>query len=55
MDPDDTVDHHGPDIGITFSERSLEKHSAVIEDLHIGDEILFNATLLSLGDRRHLH
>ena len=55
MDPDDTVDHHGPDIGITFSERSLERHSAVIEDLKIGDEIQFNATLISLGDRRHLH
>ena len=39
MEPDDTVDHHGPDLGLTFSERSLEKHSEEIEDLHIGDKI----------------
>jgi len=55
MDPDDTVDHHGPDLGLTFSERSLERHAKEIEDLHIGDAIKFNATLLSLGDRHHLH
>ena len=33
MEPDDTVDHHGPDLGLVFSERSLEKHAKVTEDL----------------------
>jgi len=27
----------------------------VIENLHIGDHVAFNATLISLGDRHHLH
>ena len=27
----------------------------MIEELHIGDHIVFNATLVSLGDRHHLH
>ena len=27
----------------------------MIEELHIGDHINFNATLVSLGDRHHLH
>lgn len=55
MVPDDTVDHHGPDLGVTFSEKMLEKYSEVVENLKIGDNIRFNATLLTLGDKHHLH
>lgn len=55
METSDIPDSHGADIGITFSEMSLEKHGDIIEDLHIGDHIKFNATMISLGDRHHLH
>ena len=55
MEPSDIPDGHGADIGITFSEAGLEKHGDIIEDLHIGDHIKFNATMISLGDRHHLH
>lgn len=55
MQTGDIPDGHGADLGITFSEIGLERHSQVIEDLHIGDHVKFNATLISLGDRQHLH
>lgn len=45
----------GADIGVTLSEHNLEKYSDVIENLHIGDHVAFNSTLLSLGDKHHLH
>lgn len=55
MNSSDISGEQGADIGLTFSEPNLERHSDVIEDLHIGDHIKFNATLISLGDRHHLH
>ena len=55
MNESDIPDGHGADIGLTFSEPSLERHSDVIENLHIGDHIAFNATLISMGDQHHLH
>lgn len=45
----------GADLGVTLSEHNLEKYSEVIENLHIGDHIAFNSTLISLGDKHHLH
>lgn len=55
MAESDIPDGVGADLGVTLSESNLEKYSNVIEDLHIGDHIRFNATLISLGDRHHLH
>lgn len=55
MNVSDITDGHGADLGVTFSELSLERNSEVIENLHIGDHIKFNATLISLGDSHHLH
>lgn len=55
MTTSDIEDGHGADIGVTLSESNLEKYSEVIETLKIGDHIKFNATLLSMGDRHHLH
>jgi len=55
MNDSDISGGHGADIGLTFSEPSLERHSDVIEELLIGDHIAFNATLISLGDQHHLH
>jgi len=55
MNSSDIGAGEGADIGLTFSEPSLERHSEVIEGLHIGDHINFNATLISMGDRHHLH
>lgn len=55
MNNSDITGGHGADIGLTFSEPSLERHSDVIENLKIGDHIKFNATMISLGDRHHLH
>jgi len=55
MEEADIPDGQGADLGVTFSESNLERYSEVIEDLHIGDHIQFNATMISLGDRHHLH
>lgn len=55
MNQSDIPNGNGADLGLTFSEPSLERHAEVIEDLHIGDHIRFNATLVSIGDRHHLH
>jgi hypothetical protein len=55
MNSSDIPNGNGADVGITFSELGLERHADVIEDLHIGDHINFNATLVSLGDKHHLH
>jgi hypothetical protein len=55
MEESDIPDGVGADLGVTLSESNLEKYSSVIESLHIGDHIQFNATLISLGDRHHLH
>lgn len=55
MNNSDIIEGHDSDLGLTFSEPSLERNSDVIEDLHIGDHVKFNATLISLGDRHHLH
>ena len=46
----DIPDSHGADLGVTLSESNIEKYSNVIDNLHIGDHIAFNATLISLGD-----
>jgi hypothetical protein len=46
MEPEDHKGEHGPDIGLSFSEMSLERNSEVIENLKIGDKIKFNATLI---------
>lgn len=55
MEESDIPEGVGADLGVTLSELNLEKYSSVIEDLHIGDHIRFNATMISLGDRHHLH
>ena len=55
MDSPDMPNGHGADIGVTLSEANLEKYADTIESLKIGDHINFNATLISLGDRHHLH
>ena len=55
MENSDIPDGQGADLGVTFSESNLERYSETIEDLHIGDHIKFNATMISLGDRHHLH
>ena len=55
MDESDIPDGLGADLGVTLSESNLEKNAPIIENLHIGDHINFNATLISLGDRHHLH
>lgn len=55
MNVSDITNGHGADLGVTFSELNLERHSDVIDSLHIGDHIAFNATILSLGDSHHLH
>jgi hypothetical protein len=37
MDQPDIPDGHGADLGVTLSERNLEKYSTIIESLRIGD------------------
>ena len=48
MEESDIPDGVGADLGVTLSESNLEKYSTVIESLHIGDHIQFNATLIFL-------
>ena len=55
METSDIPDGVGADLGVSLSESNLEKYSDEIESLHIGDHVKFNATLISLGDRHHLH
>ena len=51
----DIPNGHGADVGVSISEANIEKYSEAIDSLHIGDHIAFNATLMSLGDKQHLH
>lgn len=55
MDPSDGHEQMSADLGMTFSERGLERYSETIEDLKIGDHVKFNATLWSMGDPNHVH
>ena len=38
-----------------MSEMNVEKNAELLESLHLGDRIAFNATLISIGDLHHLH
>lgn len=55
MDPEDQEGAHGADLGLSLSERVLTQYKGVIDDLHRGDHVRFNATILSMGDTQHLH
>ena len=55
MDEPDIPGGQGADIGVSMSELNLEKYAPIVEDLHIGDKIYFNATLINVGDSHHLH
>jgi hypothetical protein len=55
MEPEDQPGGHGPDLGLSLSEKVLAQYKDVIDNLHRGDHIRFNATLLSMGDLQHLH
>ena len=50
MDPEDQEGAHGADLGLSLSERVLTQYKGVIDDLHRGDHVRFNATILSMGD-----
>ena len=55
MEAPDIPDGHGADLGITLSQMNVEKFATVLDEIHIGDKIAFNATLISMGDTHHLH
>lgn len=55
MENSDFNENTGADIGISISQMNVEKHAEIIENLQIGDHIRFNATIISQGDRNHLH
>lgn len=50
MEPQDQEGGHGPDLGLSLSEKVLAEYKAVIDNMHRGDRIRFNATILSMGD-----
>ena len=50
MQPADIEGAHGPDLGLSLSERILTINKDEIDGFHRGDHIRFNATLLSMGD-----
>ena len=55
MDPEDQFGGHGADLGLSLSEKVLATYKDTIDDLHRGDHVRFNATILSMGDTQHLH
>ena len=55
MQPPEQEGSHGPDLGLSLSERILAINKEEINELKRGDHIQFNATLLSMGDQSHLH
>ena len=55
MELSDIPHGEGADFGVTMSEFNVERFGDEIEQLHLGDHITFNGTLISLGDRHHLH
>lgn len=55
MEPSELDGGHGADLGLSLSERMLTELKDTIDDLHRGDHIRFNATILSMGDSHHLH
>ena len=55
MDPEDQEGAHGADLGLSLSEKVLTQYKEVIDNLHRGDHVRFNATILSMGDTQHLH
>lgn len=55
METSDIPDGQGADLGVTMSEINVERFADEIEQLHLGDHVHFNGTLVSLGDRHHLH
>ena len=50
MDPEDQQGGHGPDLGLSLSEKVLAEYKSVLDDLHRGDHVRFNGTILSMGD-----
>ena len=55
MDPPEAEGNHGPDLGLSLSERALVKNKDEIDVFKKGDHVRFNATILSMGDMGHLH
>jgi len=54
MNPDDKKEDDAS-IALTFSENMSEQFKEEMIMLDVGDHISFNATLVGLGDRSHLH
>lgn len=54
MHPDDK-ENDDVSLGLSFSHAVSEKYQNVISELNRGDEITFNATLVTMGDTRHIH
>lgn len=55
MESDDKEGEHGADLGLSLSERMLDKFEEEIDSLRRGDYVEFNATIRSIGDSHHLH
>jgi hypothetical protein len=56
MEPGDQGETtHGADLALSFSYRVYDLHRDVLDSLHRGDKVQFNATLMSMGDSVHLH
>lgn len=55
METPDIPEGEGADLGVTMSEGNVERFSKELESLHIGDHVRFNGTMISIGDRHHLH
>ena len=54
MVPDDK-EKDDASIALSLSEAMTEKYKEELMQLEVGDHVLFNATIVGLGDRSHLH
>lgn len=54
MVPDDKSEDDAS-LALTLSENMTEKYKDELMQLNVGDHVNFNATIVGLGDRSHLH
>ena len=55
MELADNAELYGADIGLSMSERIFRLYKNQLDELHHGDKVQFNATILQMGDSFHLH
>lgn len=58
MDQDDKVadnDVAGAEVGLSFGEHTTRELAPILDQLHRGDRIEFEGSMIQPGDQKHLH